>query len=73
MPIGQLSNWETSRTRWRPRSNTGEQQRQHQDKNELKKVEGAKAFIVSDPMQSMNELRELSQIDRNKDGVIDRV
>jgi heat shock protein HtpX len=42
------------------------------DKNELKKVEGAKAFFVSDPMQSMNELRELSQIDRNKDGVIDQ-
>jgi heat shock protein HtpX len=42
------------------------------DKNELKKVESAKAFFVSDPMQSMNELRQLSQIDRNKDGVIDQ-
>jgi heat shock protein HtpX len=42
------------------------------DKNQLKKVEGAKAFFISDPMQSMNELRELSQIDKNKDGVIDQ-
>jgi len=42
------------------------------DKKELKKVEGAKAFFVSDPMASMNELRDLAQIDRNKDGVIDQ-
>jgi heat shock protein HtpX len=42
------------------------------DKKELKKVEGAKAFFVSDPMASINELKELSQIDRNKDGVIDQ-
>ncbi len=42
------------------------------DKNQLKKVEGAKAFFVTDPMTSMNELREISQIDRNKDGVIDQ-
>jgi heat shock protein HtpX len=42
------------------------------DKNQLKKVGGAKAFFISDPMQSINELRELSQIDKNKDGVIDQ-
>lgn len=42
------------------------------DKNEIKKVEGAKAFLVTDPSQSMTELRELSQIDRNKDGIIDQ-
>jgi len=42
------------------------------DKKAQKQVEGAKAFFVTDPTRSMTELSELSQIDRNKDGVIDQ-
>jgi heat shock protein HtpX len=42
------------------------------DKKEQKQVEGAKAFFVTDPSKSMTELRELSQIDRNRDGIIDQ-
>jgi len=39
---------------------------------ELKKVGGAKAFFVNDPSQAWNELRDVSQIDRNRDGRIDQ-
>ena len=42
------------------------------DKKAQKQVEGAKAFFVTDPTRSMTELSELSQIDRDKDGVIDQ-
>lgn len=42
------------------------------NKQELKKVDGAKAFFVTDPAKSMTEIRDLSQIDRNKDGKIDQ-
>jgi heat shock protein HtpX len=45
---------------------------QLKDRQELKEVEGAKAFFVNDPSQAWNELREVSQIDRNKDGRIDQ-
>lgn len=41
-------------------------------KEELKQVKGAKAFFVNDPLQAYNELLEISQIDRNKDGAIDQ-
>jgi heat shock protein HtpX len=40
------------------------------DKAELKRVEGVKAFFVSDPSRSWKEVRELSQIDRRKSGTI---
>lgn len=41
-------------------------------KEELKHTEGLKAFFVNDPSRAMNELRELSQIDKDKSGTIDQ-
>ncbi|MFA5320864.1 MAG: zinc metalloprotease HtpX [Candidatus Omnitrophota bacterium] len=41
------------------------------DKDEIREHEGLKAFFVNDPSQAMNELRELRQLDTNKDGTID--
>ncbi len=38
---------------------------------ELKKTEAVKAFFVSDPSRSALEVREVAQIDRTRDGVID--
>jgi heat shock protein HtpX len=40
------------------------------DRQELKQVEGVKAFFLNDPSQSWNEVRELSQIDRDMSGTI---
>jgi len=42
------------------------------DKESLKEVEGLKAFFVNDPSQAFNEIRELSQLDLDKNGIIDR-
>jgi heat shock protein HtpX len=41
------------------------------DKQDLKQVEGVKAFFVNDPSRSLTELRELAQIDFDKSGTID--
>ncbi|MCM8827147.1 MAG: zinc metalloprotease HtpX [Candidatus Omnitrophica bacterium] len=41
------------------------------DKEELREVEGIKAFFVNDPTKAINELQELSQLDLNRDGIID--
>ena len=41
------------------------------DRESLKEVEGLKAFFVNDPSQALNEIRELSQLDRDKSGTID--
>jgi heat shock protein HtpX len=38
---------------------------------EMKRVEGVKAFFVNDPSQSWREIRELSQVDRDMSGTID--
>ena len=38
---------------------------------ELKRVEGLKAFFVNDPSRAWNEIKELSQIDRDMSGTID--
>lgn len=38
---------------------------------ELHRVQGVKAFFVSDPSRAWNELRELSQVDRDLSGTID--
>ena len=38
---------------------------------EMKRVEGVKAFFVNDPSRAWNEIRELSQIDRDMSGTID--
>jgi len=41
------------------------------DKEELKEVEGLKAFFINDPSQAFNEIRELKQLDLDKNGTID--
>lgn len=41
------------------------------DKGSLKEAEGLKAFFINDPSQSFNEIRELSQLDLDKNGTID--
>jgi len=38
---------------------------------EMRKVEGVKAFFVNDPSRAWNEIKELSQIDRDMSGTID--
>jgi heat shock protein HtpX len=40
------------------------------DREEMKRVEGMKAFFLNNPSQSWNEIREISQIDTNRDGKI---
>jgi heat shock protein HtpX len=40
-------------------------------RKELKQVEGVKAFFVNDPSRAWDEIRELSQIDRDMSGTID--
>ena len=40
-------------------------------KEELKKTEAVKAFFVSNPSAASMEVREVSQIDRTRDGIID--
>ena len=42
-----------------------------QGREELKEVQGVKAFFVNDPSRAYNELKELSQIDRDMSGNID--
>jgi len=41
------------------------------NEEELKRVEGVKAFFVNDPSRAWREVRELSQIDRDMSGTID--
>jgi len=41
------------------------------DKEELKRVEGVKAFFLNDPSRAWTEIKELSQIDRDMSGTID--
>jgi heat shock protein HtpX len=41
------------------------------DKESLKEVEGLKAFFANDPSQAFREIRELAQLDLDKDGIID--
>jgi heat shock protein HtpX len=38
---------------------------------ELKRVEGVKAFFVNDPSRAWYEIRELSEVDRDMSGTID--
>jgi heat shock protein HtpX len=42
------------------------------NKEELKHIEGLKAFFVNDPSRALTELRELSQIDKDRSGTIDQ-
>lgn len=41
-------------------------------KEDLKEIEGVKAFFVSDPSKAYTELRELSQVDLDMSGTIDQ-
>jgi heat shock protein HtpX len=41
------------------------------DTEEMKHVEGMKAFFLNDPSSALNEIRELSQLDLDKSGTID--
>jgi heat shock protein HtpX len=43
----------------------------YRGREELKRVEGVKAFFLNDPSRAWNEIRELSQIDRDMSGTID--
>lgn len=40
-------------------------------REELRRVEGVKAFFVNDPSRAWEEVRELSQVDRDMSGTID--
>jgi heat shock protein HtpX len=42
-----------------------------QGKQELKQVQGVKAFFVNDPSRAWYEVKELSQVDRDMSGTID--
>lgn len=39
---------------------------------DMKAVEGMKAFFLNDPSQAINEIHELSELDLNKDGKVDQ-
>jgi heat shock protein HtpX len=39
--------------------------------DELKRIEGNKAFFINDPSRALGEIRELSEIDRDMSGTID--
>jgi heat shock protein HtpX len=41
------------------------------NRDAVKEVEGLKAFFLNDPSKSLYEIRELAQLDLNKDGTID--
>ena len=41
------------------------------DKEELRRIEGVKAFFLNDPSRAWIEIKELSQIDRDMSGTID--
>ena len=41
------------------------------NKEELKQIEGVKAFFVNDPSQAWKEIKELSQVDLDMSGTID--
>ena len=41
------------------------------DKETIKETEGLKAFFINDPSRALSEIRELSQLDLDKNGTID--
>jgi heat shock protein HtpX len=43
----------------------------YRNSQELKRVEGVKAFFVNDPSRAWNEIRELKQVDTDMSGTID--
>ena len=42
------------------------------DKEDLRQVEGIKAFFASDPSRAWQEIRELKQLDQDRSGTIDQ-
>jgi heat shock protein HtpX len=50
-------------------TNTGSMLR---NSKEVKQTQGASAFFISNPSQSWDEVREIVQIDQNRDGIIDQ-
>jgi heat shock protein HtpX len=40
-------------------------------REDLRRVEGVKAFFLNDPSRAQAEIRELSQVDRDMSGIID--
>jgi heat shock protein HtpX len=40
-------------------------------KEEVRNIEGMKAFFANDPSKALSDLKDLSQLDINKDGRID--
>jgi len=43
----------------------------HKNSEELKRIEGVKAFFVNDPSRAWNEINELKQVDTDMSGTID--
>jgi len=43
----------------------------YKGREELKEIEGVKAFFINDPSRAWNEVRELSQVDLDMSGTID--
>jgi len=43
----------------------------HRNSEELKRVEGVKAFFINDPSRAWNEINELKQVDSDMSGTID--
>ena len=41
------------------------------DKDDLREVEGLKAFFINDPSQALHEIRELRELDLDRSGTID--
>lgn len=41
------------------------------NKEELRRVEGAKAFFLNDPSKAFDEVKELAEVDRDRSGTID--
>lgn len=41
------------------------------DTQEMKQVEGMKAFFINDPSRALNEIRDLKELDTDKSGTID--
>jgi heat shock protein HtpX len=43
------------------------------NRQSLKEAEGLKAFFINDPSQALKEIRDLAQLDRDKNGTFDRL
>ena len=41
------------------------------NKDLIREAEGLKAFFINDPSRALNEIRELKQLDLDRNGIID--